>query len=137
MLEYNLPGTAKLDVVDPVRTSQTCSACQPIDAASRISRSSFVCTQCRTMFDTDVNAAKNIFAIGINPTEGLPGIDCGSSRAADRKKTPARAEARPFRAESSHPASIVSPVIKIISIRSTIMVTRQSSLRNVRWTVPL
>lgn len=38
----------------------TCSAYGAVDAASRTSRSRFVCTNCGRMFDADVNAAKNI-----------------------------------------------------------------------------
>ncbi|MBR0898859.1 transposase [Bradyrhizobium tropiciagri] len=87
LLEYkSLWYGSKLVVVNPAQTSQTCSACQAVDAASRISRSHFVCTSCGRMFDADVNAAKNILAIGISPTGGLPGMACESSRTACRKQ---------------------------------------------------
>jgi putative transposase len=77
---------SKLVAVDPTRISRTCSACQAVDATSRISRSRFVCTNCGTMFDADVNAARNILAICIGPTGGLPGLACESSRTTGRKQ---------------------------------------------------
>ncbi|MBR0687754.1 transposase [Bradyrhizobium manausense] len=81
MLEYKATWYgSRITVVDPAHMSQTCSACGAVDAASCISRSRFVCTNCGRMFDADVNAAKNILAIGINSTGGLP------SRTAGRKQ---------------------------------------------------
>jgi putative transposase len=105
MLEYKAPWYgSRIIVVDPAQTSQCCSACGTVDTASRISRSRFVCTNCGSIFDADVNAAKNILKLGISPTGGLPGMACESSRTTGRKQEEdaARAEARPFRAESSH-----------------------------------
>jgi putative transposase len=46
--------------VDPHYTSQTCSGCGWVDAASRISRAVFICTHCGSHLDADVNAAKVI-----------------------------------------------------------------------------
>jgi putative transposase len=87
MLEYkaNWYGS-RFIVVDPAETSQRCSACEAIDAESRISRSRFVCTNCGSIFDADVNAAENILKLGISPTGGLPGMACGSSRTTGRKQ---------------------------------------------------
>jgi putative transposase len=51
--------------VDPKYTSQTCSECGSVDAASRISQSEFVCTHCGYMSNADVNAAKNILGRGM------------------------------------------------------------------------
>jgi putative transposase len=87
MLEHK--GTwygSRIIVVGPARTSQCCSACGAVDAASRISRSRFVCTGCGSMFDADVNAAKNILKLGIGPTGGLPGMACESSQTTGRKQ---------------------------------------------------
>jgi hypothetical protein len=63
-----------------------------------------VCAACGGDFDADVNAARNIIVIGTSPTGGLPGwpVNRAGLPAGSRKKTLARAEARPFRAESSH-----------------------------------
>jgi putative transposase len=77
---------SRVIVVDPAYTSQTCSACGAVDAASRISRSQFVCTSCGIIEDADVNAAQNILRRGICPTGGHPGMACGSSRAGGRKQ---------------------------------------------------
>ena len=46
--------------VDPRYTSQTCSGCGWVDAASRISQAVFICTHCGSQLDADVNAAKVI-----------------------------------------------------------------------------
>jgi putative transposase len=46
--------------VDPRYTSQTCSGCGCVDAASRISQAVFICTHCGSQLDADVNAAKVI-----------------------------------------------------------------------------
>lgn len=67
---------SRIIVVDPAHTSQCCSACSPVDAASRISRSRFVCTNCGSIFDADVNAAKDILKGGSGP--GL--ADFGKNR---------------------------------------------------------
>jgi putative transposase len=87
MLEYKAPWYgSRLIVVDPAETSQCCHACGTVDAASRISRSRFVCTNCGSIFDADVNAAKNILKLGISPTGGLPGMACESSQTTGRKQ---------------------------------------------------
>jgi putative transposase len=58
MLEYKAPWYgSRIIVVDPAETSQCCNACGTVDAASRISQSRFVCTNCGSIFDADVNAA--------------------------------------------------------------------------------
>jgi putative transposase len=87
MLEYKAPWYgSRIIVVDPAQTSQCCHACGTVDAASRISRSRFVCTNCGSIFDADVNAAKNILKLGISPTGGLPGMACESSQTTGRKQ---------------------------------------------------
>jgi putative transposase len=87
MLEYKAPWYgSRIIVVDPAHTSQCCSVCGTVDAASRISRSRFICTNCGSIFDADVNAAKNILKLGISPTGGLPGMACGSSQTTGRKQ---------------------------------------------------
>jgi putative transposase len=87
MLDYKASWYgSRIIVVDPAETSQCCNACGTVDAASRISRSRFVCTSCGSIFDADVNAAKNILKLGISPTGGLPGMACESSRTTGRKQ---------------------------------------------------
>ncbi|MEU0517403.1 transposase [Streptosporangium sp. NPDC006007] len=46
-------------------TSQTCSACRVVEAASRESQARFACTSCGHVEHADVNAAKNIKAAGL------------------------------------------------------------------------
>lgn len=51
--------------VPPAYSSQTCSACGVVDAASRRSQASFVCTACGHAENADVNAAKVLLARGL------------------------------------------------------------------------
>jgi transposase len=46
----------------------------------------FVCTNCGSIFDADVNAAKNILKRGISPTGGLSGIACETSQTTGGKQ---------------------------------------------------
>jgi len=56
----------KLVAVDPRHTSQTCSACGVVDAASRRSQSEFICTSCGHQAHADFNAARNILRRGLD-----------------------------------------------------------------------
>ncbi len=73
-LEYKLSWLGgRLVLVDPKHTSQRCSACGHVDAASRTSQAAFRCTACGHCDNADVNAAKNILAAGIAaPRQGMP-----------------------------------------------------------------
>jgi putative transposase len=54
MQRYKVPWYRyRIIVADPAQTSQCCNACGTVDAASRISRSRFVDTNCGSMFDAD------------------------------------------------------------------------------------
>jgi putative transposase len=86
MLEYKSVWYGAKLAVEPAHTSQCCAAWEAFDAASRISRSRFVCTNCGSIFDADVNAAKNILSLGISPTGGLPGMACESSPTTGRSQ---------------------------------------------------
>ncbi|MFC3982648.1 RNA-guided endonuclease InsQ/TnpB family protein [Streptosporangium jomthongense] len=55
---------SKVIKVPAAYTSQTCSACGVVDAASRESQARFACTSCGHVEHADVNAAKNIKAAG-------------------------------------------------------------------------
>jgi transposase len=59
-LEDKAPG--RIEKVSPAFTSQRCSACGHVDAKSRESQASFVCTACGYSSNADVNAARNIAA---------------------------------------------------------------------------
>jgi putative transposase len=52
--------------VNPAHTSQRCSSCGVLDAASRLSQAVFACTGCGHAENADVNAAKNIRAAGLS-----------------------------------------------------------------------
>src|SRR6266404_1857516 len=89
MLEYKCKwyGT-KLVVVAPGHTSGgRCSEPhQPL---------AIVCADCGTMFDADVNAAKNILTIAISPTKGLPGIGLRKQIRSERHRASGRSLRRP------------------------------------------
>ena len=63
----------ELALVDPAYTSQTCSICGLLDAASR-DRQKFCCRACGVELDADVNAAVNILkrAMARGNKVGLP-----------------------------------------------------------------
>ncbi|SPP92975.1 conserved protein of unknown function [Bradyrhizobium vignae] len=87
MLEYKCQWYgARLIVVDPAHTSETCSACGVVDAEARITRARFVGNARGGDFDADENAARNILAKGISSTGGLPGMAWGSSQTTGRKQ---------------------------------------------------
>lgn len=96
MLAYQAPRHgSRLIAVNPAYTPQECSSCGTVDAKCRISRSQFVCTNCRPIENADVNAARSILARGLGSTGGGPGLACESSHAGGRKQ-----ELRPARARS-------------------------------------
>lgn len=79
-------------LVPPQYTSQTCSACGVVDAASRRSQREFVCVACGHAENADVNAAKNILSAGLaaraknseSSSESACGGAIGASRALSR-----------------------------------------------------
>ena len=50
--------------VNPAYTSQTCSACGHTDKANRKTQAKFECVACGHSENADVQAAKNILALG-------------------------------------------------------------------------
>lgn len=54
-----------LRVVDPAYTSRTCSACGHCAKENRKSQASFVCVQCGSSMNADINAAINISRAGV------------------------------------------------------------------------
>jgi putative transposase len=77
MLEYKavLYGRqfAKTGRFEP--TSQVCSACQVKDGPKPLSVREWTCQACGTVHDRDVNAAKNIAALGRREARNVRGGD--------------------------------------------------------------
>ena len=65
MLKYK---AFKVEKVNPMYTSQTCSVCGYIDKKNRPSQAKFTCLACGHSDNADVNAALNILALGREAT---------------------------------------------------------------------
>ena len=81
MLEYKSHQAGVVfEVVSESYTTQTCSCCWVIPASSPKGRAGlrireWVCSECGTVQDRDVNAAKNILAAGhLRLAEGISGV---------------------------------------------------------------
>ena len=69
LLAYKLAERGgRLVKVDPRHTSQTCAACQTVDARSRESQAVFRCVACGHTDHADVNAAVEILRRGSTPS---------------------------------------------------------------------
>ena len=80
--------------VNPAHTSQQCSACGVIDAASRVNRETFYCGNCGHYEHADTNAARNIRARGQVAEQawqrvGRPALPRPKPRLRRRKTDPA------------------------------------------------
>ena len=53
---------------------------------SYLSRSRFVCTNCGSLYEAEVDAAENILKLGISSTGGSPGRPVNSSQTTGRKQ---------------------------------------------------
>jgi transposase len=71
-LEDKAPG--RVEKINPVYTSQTCSGCGHRDPESRESQSRFRCRACGLKINADVNAARNIAAGHAVTARGGDGI---------------------------------------------------------------
>jgi putative transposase len=66
-LSYKLKERGKhLGLINPAYTSQTCNSCGTVDKKSRISQAEFVCTNCGTVENADINASIVILREGIS-----------------------------------------------------------------------
>ena len=66
MIEYKLKYSGgELILVNPKYTSQTCSNCGHVSKDNRKTQSNFQCIECAHELNADVNAAKNILAVGL------------------------------------------------------------------------
>lgn len=65
-LEYKCGWYGKqLNVVNPYKTSQICSNCGYDDGKHELDVREWMCPQCKTRLDRDVNASKNILKLGL------------------------------------------------------------------------
>ena len=80
-LEYKCKHAGcQLEMVNESYTTQTCSCCRQIDSNSPKGRAGlrireWTCAECGTRHDRDINAAKNILAVGLDRlAEGIPAL---------------------------------------------------------------
>ena len=66
MLEYKCAWYGKeLRVVSPYKTSQVCSNCRYDDGKHELEVRQWICPNCKSVLDRDINASKNILNIGL------------------------------------------------------------------------
>jgi putative transposase len=69
-------------------TSQVCSACGAKDGPKPLSVREWTCKKCGTVHDRDVNAAKNVLALGqrerVNASGGSVSLGSGPAAASER-----------------------------------------------------
>ena len=91
MLEYKQQWRGGLLVkVDPKYTSQTCSSCGHVAKENRLTQAKFSCVECSFSENADINASRNILAVGhtVLSVEG----GCGKGRLAKQKASEIREE---------------------------------------------
>ncbi|MGL6082413.1 MAG: RNA-guided endonuclease InsQ/TnpB family protein [Gammaproteobacteria bacterium] len=76
--------------VDPKYTSQTCSSCGHVAKENRLTQANFECVSCCFSENADINASRNILAVGhtVLSVEG----GCGKGRLAKQKASEIREE---------------------------------------------
>ena len=91
MLDYKQQWRGGLLVkVDPKYTSQTCSSCGHVAKENRLTQANFNCVSCGFSENADINASRNILAVGhtVLSVEGR----CGKGRPAKQKASEIREE---------------------------------------------
>ena len=91
MLEYKQQWRGGLLVkVDPKYTSQTCSSCGHVAKENRLTQAKFECISCGFSENADINASRNILAVGhtVLSVEG----GCGKGRPTKQKASEIRKE---------------------------------------------
>ncbi|WP_143514151.1 RNA-guided endonuclease InsQ/TnpB family protein, partial [Psychrobacter piechaudii] len=80
-LEYKCKHAGcQLEIVNESYTTQTCSCCLKISDSSPKGRAGlrirgWTCAECGTWHDRDINAAKNILAVGLDRLAvGIPSV---------------------------------------------------------------
>jgi putative transposase len=82
-------------------SSKTCSICGYLLAELSLSTRIWTCPHCRARHDRDLNAAKNILAVGLAVARGAPGDACGADvrhSGTSRVRSAVKQEPRPARA---------------------------------------
>jgi putative transposase len=82
-------------------SSKTCSVCGHLLTELPLAARHWMCPSCRTRHDRDINAAKNILAVGLAVARGSPGDACGGGvrhSGSSRMQSPAKQEPQPARA---------------------------------------
>ena len=91
MLEYKQQWRGGLLVkIDPKYTSQTCSSCGHVAKENRLTQAHFECVACGFSENADINASRNILAVGhtVLSVEG----GCGKGRPMKQKASEIREE---------------------------------------------
>ena len=91
MLDYKQQWRGGLLVkVDPRYTSQTCSSCGHVAKENRLTQANFNCVECGFSENADINASRNILAVGhtVLSVEG----GCGKGRPVKQKASEIREE---------------------------------------------
>lgn len=91
MLDYKQQWRGGLLVkVDPKYTSQTCSSCGHVAKENRLTQANFNCISCGFSENADINASRNILAVGhtVLSVEG----GCGKGRLVKQKASEIREE---------------------------------------------
>ena len=91
MLDYKQQWRGGLLVkVDPRYTSQTCSSCGHVAKENRLTQANFNCMECGFSENADINASRNILAVGhtVLSVEG----GCGKGRPVKQKASEIREE---------------------------------------------
>ncbi len=80
-LEYKCKNAGcRFEIVNEKYTTQTCSCCGQIDSNSPKGRAGlgireWTCAKCGTQYDRDINASKNILAVGLDRlAEEIPSL---------------------------------------------------------------
>ena len=93
MLAYKCARSgARLVIVDPAYTSQTCQACRHVSPENRKSQAVFLCTACGFATNADWNAAVNVLAAGqaVTAQGGLGVTPAFELRTHPRDRKPSR-----------------------------------------------
>ncbi len=81
-------GSLLVPVARFAPTSKTCSACGTVKAKLRLSERTFTCGTCGLVIDRDLNAARNIAALGMQALGNPSPADAGDAKRPDVRSRP-------------------------------------------------